>query len=217
MIDNQLLAYAGLAALLTLAPGADTMLIIRNVLSRGRLDGIITTVGVCSGLYVHATLSALGLSVILVHSATAFMVAKTLGACYLAWLGIQSLRAAIRTGNPEQCRLNGSLAAAQRKTRGRWKRSLREGFMCNVLNPKAAIFYLAILPQFINPGDPVLLRSWVLATIHGIMGLVWLCALSLFLGRMRGFVTRPSVQSKLEAASGLIMIGFGIRLALERR
>jgi len=91
-----MMAYLVVAALLTISPGPDTMLVLRNVLRGGRRDGVSTTLGVCSGLGIHALLSALGLSVILLHWAAAFQVVKAAGAAYLVWLGLQSLRAATR-------------------------------------------------------------------------------------------------------------------------
>lgn len=92
MMDPQIVAFAGLAALLTISPGADTMLVIRSVISRGPAAGLLTTAGICSGLFVHASLSAAGLSLILLKSALAFEILKTAGACYLLFLGFQSIR-----------------------------------------------------------------------------------------------------------------------------
>ena len=99
MIDAQVLTFTLVAAALTLSPGADTMLVVRNVLRGGRHDGVVTTFGICSGLFFHAILSALGLSIILLHSATAFHLVKVAGACYLVWLGVQSLCGAVRGGH----------------------------------------------------------------------------------------------------------------------
>src|SRR5262245_42058822 len=96
MIDSQVIAFTAIAAILTITPGADTMLVVRNVLRGGRRDGVITTLGICLGLFVHATLSAVGVSMILMHSATAFHTMKLAGACYLVWLGVQSLSGAVR-------------------------------------------------------------------------------------------------------------------------
>src|SRR5712691_12968511 len=96
MVDAQVVTFICVAAALTLTPGADTMLVVRNVLRGGRRDGIVTTFGICFGLFVHATLSAVGVSVILMHSATAFHVMKLVGAGYLLWLGVQSLWGAVR-------------------------------------------------------------------------------------------------------------------------
>lgn len=96
-------------------------------------------------------------------------------------------------------------------------RSVREGLLSNVLNPKVAIFYLAFLPQFISPGDPVLGKSLFLAGIHFVLGIAWLSLVTVFLGRLRGLLTRPAVQQGLEAVTGAVLIAFGVRLAVGHR
>src|SRR5688572_6154949 len=92
MLDTEIIGFTLAVAALTIAPGPDTMLVIRNVLRGGRRDGIVTTFGIGSGLFVHAALSALGVSFLLMQSATAFHFMKFAGAAYLVWLGLQSLR-----------------------------------------------------------------------------------------------------------------------------
>jgi RhtB (resistance to homoserine/threonine) family protein len=213
MIDNQVLAFTGIAAVLTLTPGADTMLVMRSVFARGQRAGLSTSLGICSGLFFHATLSALGLSLILVRSATAFEIVKLIGAVYLVYLGSQSLWKALRNG-PRKVPANEGNVKKQKKE---WWQSFIEGLLTNVFNPKVAIFYLAFLPQFISPGDPVLAKSLLLAGIHFVLGIVWLSLVTMFLGRLRGFLTRPGVQRTLEVTTGAILIAFGARLALERR
>jgi threonine/homoserine/homoserine lactone efflux protein len=208
MIDGSLLAFTGVAALLVVTPGADTLLVIRNVLGRGRTAGLTTTAGIVAGCFVHATLSALGLSAILVRSATAFEVVRLAGAAYLVWLGLRSLAGAWRAPAVEEV---GPAAAA-----GAW-RSCVEGALTNVLNPKVAIFYLAFLPQFVRPGDPALSRSVLLAAIHVGLGLLWLSLVSLALGWLRGVVTAGRLRQRLEAITGVVLVGLGLRLALERR
>jgi len=89
--------------------------------------------------------------------------------------------------------------------------------LTNVLNPKVAVFYLAFLPQFINVGDPVFAKSLLLAGIHATMGLIWLIALAAVLDRARSIVTRPHIRRRLEAVSGTVLIGLGVRLALSER
>src|SRR5688572_12485705 len=148
------------------------MLVLRNTLRGGRGDGWRTTLGICLGLLVHATLSSAGLSVILLRSATLFGVIKLLGAGYLVWLGLQSIMAAMRREAPAP---RPSVRPAVRS----FGRPFREGLLTNVLNPKVAIFYLAFLPQFIAPADPVLAKSLLLASIHIAMGLVWLSVIAL--------------------------------------
>jgi RhtB (resistance to homoserine/threonine) family protein len=212
MIDAHLVAFTLAAAALTIAPGPDTMLVIRNVLRGGRGDGIVTTVGVCSGLFVHATLSALGVSVILTRSASAFAIVKMLGALYLAWLGVQSLRKAIDAGESSH-----TPAAAEITTKAGAGRCFLEGFLSNVLNPKTAAFYIAFLPQFISATDPVLQKSLLLASIHYVEGITWLVSVSVVVHSMQRFVLRRSVRRWLEGVCGAMLVGFGARLAFQRR
>ena len=209
-LDPQVVAFTVIAGLLTITPGADTMLVIRNVMARGRRAGFLTTVGACCGLFVHATLSALGLSLILVNSALAFEIVKMIGAAYLIWLGVQSLRQAFR--RKHRARDDADLRA--RPARG--YRSLVEGFLSNVLNPKVAVFYLAFFPQFMSPGDWVFGKSLLLAGIHWVEGVLWLSTVTLFINRLRSWITQPRVTRAIAATTGAVMIVFGVRLAMER-
>lgn len=215
MFNTQVLAFIGIAAILTMAPGADTMLVIRNVLARGQRAGVLTALGVCSGLFFHATLSALGLSIILVRSAAIFEVVKVLGACYLLFLGGWSVWQMLRSHTKQTPpAMHDGISAAQHISG--W-RSVREGVLSNVLNPKVAVFYLAFLPQFISPGDPVLAKSLFLAAIHFLLGIVWLSFVTVLLGRLRALLARPTVRRGLEAVTGAVLIAFGVRLLAEHR
>lgn len=207
MLDARVLAFAGIAAIVTLTPGADTMLVVRSALVRGRRAGLLTVLGIGSGLFVHATLSALGLSLVLMRSARAFELVKAAGALYLVFLGVQALRAAARST---------PIAAAPAEPAGA-RRAYVEGLLTNLLNPKVAIFYLAFLPQFIGPGEPPLARSILLASIHFAEGVVWLSLVTLFVARLRPLLTGPRVQRALESTTGLVFIGFGVKLAMSRR
>jgi len=213
MIDNQVLAFTGVAAILTVTPGADTMLVMRSVFARGRRAGLLTSLGICSGLFFHATLSALGLSLILVRSATAFELVKLMGALFLIFLGGQSLWRVFRHGSKKLSTNERTL----NKHKKEWWQSFFEGLLTNVLNPKVAIFYLAFLPQFISPSDPVLAKSLLLAGIHFMIGILWLSLVTMFLGKVRAVLTRPRVQRIIEATTGTILVAFGARLATERR
>lgn len=212
MLDAQVLTFAVVAAALTVSPGPDTMLVVRNVLRGGRRDGVVTTFGICSGLFLHAILSALGISIILMHSATAYHVVKIAGAGYLVWLGIQSLRGAVR-GVPPAGGAERPVATDAPPSR----RCFREGLLCNVLNPKVAVFYLALLPQFIGPTDPVLAKSLLLAGIHYAEGILWLVAVSFVLDRTRRFFLGSAVRRWLDGLCGLVLVGLGARLAFERQ
>ena len=210
MIDSQVIAFSVVAAALTIAPGADTLLVVRNTRRGGRRDGLVTMAGICSGLYLHALLSALGISVILMHSATAFTALKIAGACYLVWLGVQSLRGAARRADlrPADAAARVDVAPA---------RCLREGFLTNVLNPKVAVFYLAFLPQFIAPTDPVLQKSLLLTAIHFAQGILWLGIIAFVVDRSRRYFLRPVIRRWMDAACGTLLVGLGLRLAIERQ
>ncbi len=214
MLDSHTAAFAVAAGLLTMTPGQDTMLVVRNVLRGGRGDGVVTTFGICAGLFLHATLSALGLSIVLTRSATAYQAVKYAGAAYLVWLGIRSLVAAARGA---YAALEPDAAGAERRGATSAGRCFVEGLLSNVLNPKTALFYLAFLPQFIGPAEDVLGRSLVLAGIHWVEGIVWLVVVAVVVDRTRRLLLGSAVRRWLDGLCGALFVGFGIRLALERR
>jgi RhtB (resistance to homoserine/threonine) family protein len=189
------------------------MLVMRNVVAHGRGAGLFTALGSCCGVFLHATLSALGLSLILVRSAMAFEVVKWVGAGYLVWLGMQALQQALRRHHSERETVD---QADSQGSPVKGRRSFLEGLLSNVLNPKVAVFYLAFLPQFISPDDWVLGKSVLLAGIHWVENLVWLSIVTLFLGQVRAWITQPRVTRVIEATAGAILIAFGVRLAMER-
>jgi threonine/homoserine/homoserine lactone efflux protein len=207
IVDPCLYAFIGVAAILTILPGADMALVTRNVLVVGRRRTMLTIAGIGCGCIIHATASALGLSAILATSATAFDVVKTIGAAYLVWLGVQSIRDA---GHPAT-RPNATPSARSRLG------PFLQGFLTNVLNPKVAIFYLTFLPQFIGPGEAVFRRSLFLAGIHIAMGFAWLTAYAWFVDQLGAVLTRPMVKAWLERVTGGLLIALGARLAWARR
>jgi threonine/homoserine/homoserine lactone efflux protein len=213
-LDSRLWAFVAVATLLAVTPGADTLLVVRNVLTRGRVAALLTVAGIAGGCVVHAVLSAVGVSLILVRSAEAFAVLRFCGAAYLMVLGAQSLR---RWWQPDDGAPAGSDAPLAAPRPARRLRSFLEGLLTNVLNPKVGIFYLAFLPQFIGPGDPVLERSLLLAALHIGIGLVWLSLLSLGVGRIRPLVESRLWRARLEGVSGAVLIALGVRLAAARR
>jgi threonine/homoserine/homoserine lactone efflux protein len=213
-LDSRLWAFVAVATLLAVTPGADTLLVVRNVLTRGRVAALLTVAGIAGGCVVHAVLSAVGVSLILVRSAEAFAVLRFCGAAYLIVLGAQSLR---RWWQPDDGAPAGSGAPLAAPRPARRLRSFLEGLLTNVLNPKVGIFYLAFLPQFIGPGDPVLERSLLLAALHIGIGVVWLSLLSLGVGRIRPLVESRLWRARLEGVSGAVLIALGVRLAAARR
>ena len=211
-MDPRFLAFVGLAALLTVTPGADMALVARNALAGGRAESFFTTLGICAGCLVHGIGSAFGISAILRRSALAFETLKLAGASYLIYLGSRSLWSALKrraVGAPGE-------SAAHNRAQSPF-RSFTEGFLTNLLNPKVALFYLSVLPQFLLSGQPALPRALLLAGVHIAMGFVWLSLYGAFISRLGGALSRPAVRRKLEAATGTLLAGLGVRLALERR
>ena len=209
MIDARMLAFIGVAALLTITPGADTALVTRNTLVGGRKSGFFTTIGICLGCLIHATASALGLSAILLTSARAFEIVKWTGAAYLIYLGAQGLLR--RSGTAVKQEAAGGERSANPA------RNFSQGLLTNVLNPKVAIFYLTFLPQFIAAGEPVLRKSLTLASVHVTMGFVWLCAYASFLSAMGAVLQRENVKRRIETITGAVLLGLGVRLAFAKR
>jgi threonine/homoserine/homoserine lactone efflux protein len=203
-MDPLFLAGLVVLALLTISPGADMALVAKITLERGRRDALLATMGICSGLFVHATASALGLSVILATSAEAFTVVKFAGAAYLVYLGVQTLRSSFR---------HEDVAAPPRRATS----PFLQGLLSNVLNPKVGVFYLTFMPQFMSPGDNVLVRSLAFAVAHGIMGMAWLTAYAWVLSRIGALLGRSGVRRCLERVTGGVLVALGLRLALERR
>lgn len=191
--------------ILTLTPGLDTALVIRNTSRAGMADGCVTSLGICIGLFVHASFSAVGISAILTQSAELFQVMKMIGAAYLIWLGLSSLRALAKSSAGVELV---TLQHAQLNVR----RSLREGFLSNVLNPKTAVFYLAFLPQFINPDHSPLLQSLLMAAIHFMIAMLWQCGLAGTLSSAKNLLKNSSFMRWMEGTTGVVLVGLGFKL-----
>ncbi len=208
--ENGMATYLIAITLLTLTPGMDTVLVIRNTARGGFRDGALSSLGICSGLLVHAAISAVGVSVILLQSAWAFRGLKLAGAAYLVWLGLVSLKSAAKGG--------GAMAVpAERTSAGAGAlRSLREGFLSNILNPKAVVFYMAFLPQFIDPSRSAFGQSLFLAGLHFAIAMPWQCFLAAMVDHAQTWVARKGVRRLMDCTTGSIMMGFGVKLALWR-
>ncbi|RPI76790.1 MAG: LysE family translocator [Desulfobacteraceae bacterium] len=214
MFDPRLLVFAGLATVLSMAPGTTTILVTRSVLIRGRNAGFTVILGGTLGVYVHAALSAFGLSFILLQSQVLFNAVKFLGACYLIFLGLQTLWRAFRKQSDLLSVLNNGDDSPDV---GVHRKSFIEGLVTIVLSPEALVFYMAVIPQFIRPGESVLWKSFLLATIHALVRFLWYAAYTLFLARMLDWHKRPFVQKGIQLSRALFLILFGIRLALSKK
>jgi threonine/homoserine/homoserine lactone efflux protein len=196
------------AVVLVLVPGPDFAVVTKNTLASGRWRGAWSAGGVASSNAVQGAAAATGLGALVVRAEPVFEVIKWAGVAYLAFLGVQAVRSAVRGTYPSlDDDADGRAAGA---ALGGW----RQGFLSNVTNPKVLVFYLAVLPQFLsgNAGTPVLL---LFAVSHALLSLLYLLVLTTFLHRVRRVLTRRRVRRGLDAATGTALLGFSARLAAE--
>lgn len=198
--------------LLTLFPGVDSLLVVRNASRGGWRDGIATSTGICSGLFVHALVSAFGISTLLLQSAIAFNALKLVGGGYLLWLGGCSLWQAIQGGTPVAPGIQPAVAR-----QFQLQRSLREGFVSNVFNPKTLLFYMAFLPQFIDPTRSPVLQSLFMAAVHFIIAMVYQGLLTFLACRVRGWFEGSRLSRLTSGLAGFVLVSFGLRIFLEKR
>lgn len=210
---TKLLGFLGVVALAYAVPGPDLALIVRYG-SRSSSLGRAAALGILSGLCVHMLASVLGLSALLQHSAAAFMVVKILGAGYLFLLGLQALLSAIRTNEVPHLVHAAELDNPVEVTeRGNHRyRAFRQGFVTNILNPKAILFFVSLLPQFIDPGGPVLGQTVFLGAATVFFGASWWFIMIALIGRVRKLLARRQVRRVLDAFTGVAFVGLGARL-----
>jgi threonine/homoserine/homoserine lactone efflux protein len=199
------LVFVGVVALLTITPGADMAMVARSVFTGGRRAAFATTLGICAGCFVWACASALGIAAVLAASETAYDALRLVGAVYLIWLGVQTLWMA-RSELPP--------VPDDVPARGH---PFRQGLLTNLFNPKIAVFYSTFLPQFIAPGDPVVVLSLALAGVHIAFGLAWLSLYAWLLDRAVSAFKGSRLRRALDAVTGTVLVGLGLRLAAERR
>lgn len=207
-MELDIAGFVVVATILVLAPGQDTILVVRNAAASGTRAGLLTTFGICCGLFVHASLSAVGLSALLAASSEAYAILKTLGAAYLVWLGLQSIRSAF-----EGAKTHGMPGSPKPSRR----RLFREGILSNLLNAKTVTFYLALLPQFAVFPETVLRDSLFLAVVHFGLSFVWLGLVAVFADRARAWLATSRLRRSFDAAVGTALVGFGLRLGLSER
>jgi threonine/homoserine/homoserine lactone efflux protein len=206
---RDLLAFAGVAVIIVVMPGPDMALVLRNGIACGRRAALKTAVGINAGLLVWALAAALGIAAILHASATAFAVLKLAGAAYLVLLGVRALHDAWRGAS----KFPGEAGYQS----GRVRSAFRQGLLSNLLNPKIALVFTTLIPQFVESGDPAVARTILLAAIFIGMGLVWLTSYALLIAQVGDLLRRPVVRRALNAIIGTVLTAFGVRLALERR
>lgn len=199
------------ALVLNATPGVDLLFTLTRTLQGGMRAGLAAALGIVSGCIVHTLAAALGLAALLAASSLAFTLVKWLGAAYLLWLALGLLREALRSAP-------GTAAAAVRPAHAAWRRIYRQGFLTNVLNPKVALFFLALLPQFIAAeaaNKP--LAFLLLGAIFVVNGTLFLLVVVLAAARVRRLAAGTTARRWLNAGGGALFAALAMRLALAER
>jgi len=205
-VGVDLLPFLALSVLLILIPGPDTAVVTKNALMGGRRAGVLASIGVSLGLTIWTLAAALGIAALLRASAPAFLALKLAGAVYLVWIGVQMLRArALASRRPEGA------------PRLEAVRSLRQGLLSDLGNPKIAVFFTSFLPQFTPAHHASFLALVLLGLLFCAIGLSWLTLYVLAISRIGDFLRRPKPRRILEGFTGIVLVGFGLRLAAEHR
>jgi threonine/homoserine/homoserine lactone efflux protein len=205
-ILQALLAFIAAASILTVTPGVDTLLVLRSATSGGPRPAVFAALGIALGCLAWGAAVSIGLGALIAASPFAFTLLKWTGAAYLLWLGVKLLlrpRARLDAAEPGPAQAEAWL-------------SLRQGFLTNLLNPKVGIFYITFLPQFVPAGVSVAAFSFLLASLHVVLGLLWfalLIAATVPLGRL---LRRPRVIKTMDRVTGGMFVAFGAKLALSR-
>ena len=206
IINFETFLLASLVLIIT--PGADTIYILSRSIAQGKKAGVLSALGVSVGLLVHTLFASLGLSAILTQSAQAFMIVKLLGAAYLIYLGIKTLRSR-----------KGGFMMEHDTPLERSNRVFISGVLTNVLNPKVALFFLAFLPQFINPGHSDHFASlFSLGIAFTILGTIYCLFLAYYSAVFSHKIkSKPAIKKWMDRLSGLVFIGLGVQLALSKK
>jgi threonine/homoserine/homoserine lactone efflux protein len=236
-----LAAFLLVACLIVITPGPDMAMVTKNALDGGRRAALLTALGTVTGLLVWMAASAVGIVAVLQTSAVVFTVVKLCGAAYLLILGAQALLAARRSpaatltadgpaadgpaadGRAAAGPAAGRAASLRRRLRGRRPPRLltgppwRQGLLCNLLNPKIAVLFTSLIPQFVAPGQSAPLQAAILAGIFVAITLVWLTGYALAASAAQQVLRRSRVQRAMRAITGTALVGLGVRLAAETR
>jgi RhtB (resistance to homoserine/threonine) family protein len=200
--------YLVLSILLIVAPGPDTAMVTKNALLGGRRGGIFCSIGVAVGLAIWTVAAALGLAALLHASSVAFFALKIAGALYLIWVGVQLLRT--RGAAPTD-------DAVRTVDRRGARKAIRQGLLCDLGNPKVGVFFTSFLPQFVHGHGSAFPSLLALGLIFCVLTLAWLTVYAVVIGRSSSLLRRPRVRLALDRLTGVVFVGFGIRLALEKR
>ncbi|MDN3442456.1 LysE family translocator [Psychrobacter sp. APC 3279] len=213
-IENYL-GFILAAILLNLTPGTDSMYIITRSVSQGQTAGVYSVLGITSGILVHTLLAALGLSVLLANSPTAFMIVKYIGASYLCYLGLKMLLS--KNSSSIANNLFKDQNVTSQKAVDGWQ-IYKQGVLTNTFNPKVALFFLAFFPQFIDANYAYGMLSFLmLGLTFATTGFIWCLCLAMLASKFsKKLRENPKIESMMNKISGVVFMGLGIKLLTEK-
>ena len=206
-----LLPFLGVSFIVIATPGPDTAITIRNTLVGGRSGGIFTALGIASGQTIWAIATSAGIAALLIASEPLFLAVKYAGAAYLVYLGGQALCQALRPSSPGSAAAGGPMRCLSAST------AFRQGVISDLSNPKMAIFFPSLLPQFVPSGAATFSAFLLLGAVFALMTFAWLVLYATVVARAGDFLRRPSWRRTIEGVTGTVLIGLGLRLAAEQR
>jgi threonine/homoserine/homoserine lactone efflux protein len=209
-MTSSLWAFLGISIIVIITPGPDTAMTIRNTVLGGRAGGVATACGVAVGQAIWAFATSLGLVAVLLASEPLFLAVKWAGAAYLVWLGAQSLLAAWRG---DAAAAHGRAGAARLPAVA----AFRQGVISDLGNPKMAVFFASVLPQFAPQGAGMLSALVLLGLAFALLTLIWLVAYAYAIAKAGDVLRRPAIRRTLEGLTGTVLIALGLRLATEQR
>ncbi|MGM0973031.1 MAG: LysE family translocator [Bacillota bacterium] len=205
---NDFFTFLILSLFVVMSPGIDTALITKRTIADGRTDGYKMGLGITAGSLVHTFAAAFGLSAILMQSAAAFEIIKYAGAVYLIYLGLSSF---ISMKKKKEAGIETEVESDIKKS------AFKQGLLSNVLNPKVAMFFLTFLPQFVKTGENASQQLIIMGIIYTLLSISWFFIYVFFINYMREWLMSPKVQRVMDKATGLVLIGFGLKLALDKQ
>ncbi|MDF2856967.1 MAG: homoserine/Threonine efflux protein [Neobacillus sp.] len=216
---EEIYSYLSIVVLLVMIPGPNTVLVMQSVGINGRRAGFFNVFGIATAVYLNALISGLGLSVIIMQSTEIYNIMKILGAGYIAYLGLASLVDAYKLHRQEP--------PVATENNGRQEPDIRvvaisgfafysKGVLTGLLNPKSALFFLAFFPQFMHQDGNIFTQSLILTLLYSLVSATWYSLLIIFIGKLRHFFARRETQKWLKTITGTILIGMGIKIAVQR-
>jgi threonine/homoserine/homoserine lactone efflux protein len=209
-VVHDLVAFLGIAVLVIVTPGQDTALVVRNAIVGGRPTGLATAAGVACGQAVWTVATAAGVAALLAASEPVFTAVKLAGAAYLVFIGLSALLTVFRRPADEL-----EVEASSRRLPAR--AGFRQGVVSNLGNPKMAVFFTSLLPQFAGDGGTSFAGLLALGLLFNVLTLAWLAGYAIAVARAGDVLRRPAVRRAIEGATGAVLVALGIRLAAASR